>query len=83
MKISDYLHTLHRDRNSYPNIFRVRTFANDANSYCVLTDLNDMRTCNSITQYIEFAYQDLVSKALILPECILIEHYDAEKRKSL
>ena len=80
MKISDYLHTLYRDRKSYPDIFRVRVFANNAYSYCVLTDLNDMRTGNSITQYIEFAYQDLVSKGLILPECIVIEHYEGETR---
>ena len=81
MKISDYLHTLHRDRKSYPDIFRVRIFANYPHSYCVLTDLNDMRTGNSITQYIEFAYQDLVLKGLILPECILIEHYVGETRE--
>ena len=81
MKISDYLHTLHRDQNSYPDIFRVRIFANNTYSYCVLTDLNDMRTGNSITQYIEFAYQDLVLRGLILSKCILIEHYDREMRE--
>lgn len=78
MKISDYLHTLRRDKKSYTDVFRVRVFASNALSYCILTDLNDMRTSNSITQYIEFAYKDLVSKGLILTGCILIEHYDSK-----